>query len=919
MPLISSQTCFAGLYQWQREHLSDAEEFILHDGPPYANGDLHMGHAINKILKDIVLRQHVIGGRRVHYRPGWDCHGLPIELKALNSFDSNDTRATSKPALQPLQIREKARSFAAATVDKQRAAFAAWGVMADWPQPEHTYRTMDTAYVCNQLRAFQQMYADGYVYRDMKPVFWSPSSRTALAEAELEYDEQYRSESLTLRVRVAQMPAKLTALLDGAADQQLFALIWTTTPWSLPANQLVCVNEQLQYSVVRLHGHADHDAYIIASDRIADIGVAVTAVLGTISGSDLIGAQYLHPIDRTERLPIVSAKHVQASKGTGLVHTAPAHGADDFLIGLQHDVQLRSLVDEAGVYNADAPAFLRGHSVLEAGNRLVLEHCREDVVHLGHIVHSYPIDWRTKQPVLLRASEQWFINTAGIKDAAIEAIGAVDVYPQRSADANKAHLIGQLRRRPYWCISRQRAWGTPIPVFYNRHTGAAIVDARIVEHLCALLERDPAAGASDLWWRLPVEELMPPAVLAELQLSVADVRRGDDILDIWFDSGVSWSYALEPRANGQRIADMYLEGHDQFTGWFQSALMTSVAMQQAAPYRSLFVHGFAVDETGAKMSKSLGNVIAPGEIIAQFGVDALRWWVAHHATQHTSVPVGPATLQSAAECVQKCRATLKYLVGSVASDADVPPAVPTACTLRVVDEHFLSALAAFEQQIGTMYAAHQYNRAAATILNFITNEMSASYLHVIKDRLYCGGRAEHEALRAVLHVAYVTLSRALWPIIPFVVEECWAHFAAQPFYKSVAAASGKRPPHQTDVTHSARAELLELVQQMKQKLNQSERDTNPWMLHATISASESIIDRLSVLHGQQMQPLHDSELCELLQVGGVTLVPDEAATAFTVSTRGIEGTLCGRCRRFTVPTVTGGVCPRCADVLKEKC
>lgn len=922
------QTCFADLYQWQRHNLgatdADADDFILHDGPPYANGDLHMGHAINKILKDIVLRQHVIAGRRVHYRPGWDCHGLPIELKALGSVGP----ATQQQS-DPLHIRQKARSFAAATIAKQRDAFAAWGVMADWHDPRESYRTMDAAYVRNQLRLFQRLHGAGFVYRDMKPVYWSPSSRTALAEAELEYDAEFESPSLTLRLRLEHVVPPQLAALTASNGGRLYALVWTTTPWSLPANQAVCVHPDLEYSVITLRDRDPAELYLIASDRVGDFEADVAAVLPTkFSGRDLIGALYRHPIvdendvaSAAPLCPIFGAKHVQATKGTGLVHTAPAHGPDDFLVALEQRLPLRSLVDEAGAYNADAPAFLRGHSVLGAGNRLVLERVRADIVRCGSIVHSYPIDWRTKQPVLIRASDQWFINTDRIKDAATAAIAAVRIYPQRGADANRANLLAQLQRRPYWCISRQRAWGTPIPVFYDRRSGAEVLDERIVEHVCALLER-PGANA-DLWWTLDVAELIPVAVLDDLQLRAQDLRKGADILDIWFDSGISWSYGMEPPAQRQqpqqRIADLYLEGHDQFTGWFQSSLMTSVAAQQCAPYRALFVHGFAVDETGAKMSKSLGNVTVPADIIAQYGVDTLRWWVAQHAAQHASVPVSKTTLQSAAESVHKCRATLKYLAGCVSSNEATTTTTilrqPDAAHLRTVDRHILRALAKFDADIRQLFGTHQYNRAAAGILNFITNDMSASYLHVIKDRLYCGTGVEHETLRDVLRIAYVTLCRAMWPIAPFVVEECWSYVAADPFYKFATNSTTQQPfgAHQN-------GDAIQLAwdssQQLKQSLNQSVRDANTWTVAVTIAAGPAFLDSLKSLQAERFEARHDSELCELLQVGSVTLL-EEDCDAFTLTTRSLEGTLCARCRRFSVPQANV-VCARCADVLKEK-
>lgn len=347
----------------------------------------------------------------------------------------------------------------------------------------------------------------------------------------------------------------------------------------------------------------------------------------------------------------------------------------------------------------------------------------------------------------------------------------MQVFPRKTADVSTNNLINQLRRRPYWCISRQRAWGTPIPVFYNRHTSQPIVDKRIIDNLCQLLDKPKATP--DIWWTLSIDELVPEQVRTELKIASSDIRRGDDILDIWFDSGISWSYALDA-GTPNKVADLNLEGIDQFTGWFQSSLMTSVALQGVAPYRSLFVHGFAVDENGMKMSKSLGNVIVPGDIIEKYGVDTLRWWVAHHATQHTSIPVGQTTLQGSAESVQKIRATLKYLVGCLGT-SDLRSEIDLT-QLRIIDRYFLNSLFEFQSEIQTMYDSHQYNRAAAVILNFVSNDLSAFYLHLIKDRLYCGTSDQYSAVQSVLRAAFIVLNKALWPITPFLVEECWSYY-----------------------------------------------------------------------------------------------------------------------------------------------
>lgn len=444
--LINTQH-LSQLYNWQRENL-EGPDFILHDGPPYANGDTHVGHAVNKILKDIILKGNIMKGKRVDYKPGWDCHGLPIELKALsNSFDT--------PALE---VRKKARNFAVETLERQKKDFQSWGVTGAWS--ENIYRTIDSDYVTKQLRIFYKMYQNGLIYRDLKPVHWSPSSKTALAEAELEYDNKFTSPSLFVRFKLDKVPNQLSSFTP------LYALIWTTTPWTLPSNQAVCFNPSLTYCVVK----QNDTNYIIAKNLIEQFCKETNLnveILTDFEGKLLSDVTYSHPISKVDNLPLLPADHVQESKGTGLVHTAPAHGMDDFLVCLSNKIQVQCLVDESACYTEEAPEFLQNKFVLTEGNEAVLQYLQENIVWLGQIQHAYPIDWRTKQPVIFRASKQWFIDTTKIKDKAVQLADTVNLYPLAAADTNRAALITQITKRPYWCISRQRVWGVPIPVFYT--------------------------------------------------------------------------------------------------------------------------------------------------------------------------------------------------------------------------------------------------------------------------------------------------------------------------------------------------------------------------------------------------------------------------------------------------------------------
>lgn len=447
------------MYEWQRQNLT-SPDFVLHDGPPYANGETHIGHAVNKILKDFVMKSKVMERRRVHYRPGWDCHGLPIELKALsNSLES-----------PPMVVREKARKFALSTIEKQRQDFQDWGVGANWSR--ETYKTIDKDYVAKQIRIFHELYKKGLIFRDLKPVYWSASSKTALAEAELEYDPAFKSPSLYVRLKLETVPPALSKFRD------IYAIIWTTTPWTLPSNQAVCYNPKLKYSVVEIGGDSSLQ-YLIGSSLV-DAFAAETSkdvkILQEIDGSVLETCTYSHPVITSNPLPFLPADHVQDSKGTGLVHTAPAHGLEDYLICLSHKIPTKCFVDELACYNEDAPAFLQGKSVLEDGNSVVLDHIKADILHLTEMTHSYPIDWRTKKPVIFRASHQWFIDTDKIKEAAAREVEKVTLYPKGVSETHKSSLVGQLMKRPYWCISRQRCWGVPIPAFYDRTTKRVLIE-----------------------------------------------------------------------------------------------------------------------------------------------------------------------------------------------------------------------------------------------------------------------------------------------------------------------------------------------------------------------------------------------------------------------------------------------------------
>ncbi|XP_021713032.1 isoleucine--tRNA ligase, mitochondrial [Aedes aegypti] len=900
------KTCFSELYAWQRENLPAEKEFILHDGPPYANGDLHMGHAVNKILKDLILKHKIVSGTKVHYVPGWDCHGLPIELKALEAYGKKHKGAGQR--LDPLKVRELARKFALDTIEKQKIEFEQWGVTADWTSRKSWYRTLDVGYISAQLKLFQELFAKGLIYRDVKPVYWSPSSQSALAEAELEYDEAHKSPSLYLKMRLTAGDgcAEIARILQS--NERISAIIWTTTPWTLPANQAICYNPSLEYSLVR--SETSQELLLIGSELISYVSEQTQTNLeqiAAIPGSELGSIRYRHPING-EELPFLSGEHVKSEKGTGLVHTAPAHGPDDFLVFLDRKIPVRSLIDEAGCYNKQAPDFLRGKFALTDGNQLILERLQNDTMACGVIEHSYPIDWRTKKPVMLRASDQWFINTDRLKESALKAVEQIDIYPHSSADVSKKVLCGQLQKRPYWCISRQRAWGVPIPVVYEKSSTKPVVHPDIIENLCEMLEK---TGNVDFWWSTDVAELVPQRVLDELQLTHQDLVKGSDILDIWFDSGISWLSVL----GGEQKADLYLEGLDQFTGWFQSSLLTSVAARNESPYRALFVHGFAVDEKGMKMSKSLGNIISPKDIVKQYGCDTLRWWVAAHAIQNVSIPVSHKLLGSSAENLQKIRGIMKYLLGAT---SEVVDSRIDLSNLTHVDQYFLQQLCLFHDTVFSLYDSYQYNKVSATIVTFCVSTLSGFYVHLIKDRLYCGSDKQFHNLQAILAQTLKVLCKVLWPIAPFLVEESWSYSGREPFFKS-SQRLDFTPPPVSNVTP-----IIEQALNLKRHVFQrNQMDVNTWLLAVDATVSQDTLHLLQRVHPMLNEPQMDSELCEILQVGSLILRETKDGQQHrSVKVDKLDQQLCPRCRRYALHPGSGmtsaHVCQRCKQVLKAK-
>ncbi|KAI8433065.1 hypothetical protein MSG28_013923 [Choristoneura fumiferana] len=910
---IEKTAKFAELYNWQRKHLK-GPEFVLHDGPPYANGDLHMGHAVNKIIKDINNRYQILQGNKVHYVPGWDCHGLPIELKALQQTK----KAKKNEPSDPVEIRETARAFALETIERQKEQFISWGVMADWDK--QCYKTLDNSYVKKQLELFYEMYEAGLIFRALKPVYWSPSSRTALAEAELEYDPQFKSTEAYVSFPLEEIPE---ALKDVVKGDTLSAIIWTTTPWTLPANRAICFNPSLVYSVVALDGLPGR--FLVAAGLLPELqrslGRGVVSV-AEFEGQLLRGARYRHAaLGRSSPLlgrsfPLLGAAHVSATKGTGLVHTAPAHGPEDFLVGLEHNIPVECNVDESGLYSNLGPG-LDGLPALGAGQEAVLAMLGPQLLRRGTLAHSHPLDWRTKRPVILRASEQWFVHTDKLKTRALEAIEQVQILPAATAAQSRLGFRSRVGRGPTGACRASAPGACPYPVCTITggpywtvtcgnicHGEAKIFGSfyrRIIDRLYSLLEtRGP-----DAWWSSRVAELLPRGLAQQLGLQGGAVTKGTDIMDIWLDSGSSW--LTLPASGQQPAAALYCEGVDQLTGWFQSSLLTSVAVTGRAPYECIFVHGFVVDSQRRKMSKSVGNVVAPADVIRggdkqpAYGIDTLRWWVASHGTQHTQIIVSKQLLDDCQAEVIRLRAILKYLLGVIDLH---PQQFQQKPPLNYLDKYMIAETYKFRSEVKESYKELRFNNAVQSILFFVSNKVSALYCHCVKDRLYCAPKDSKSRLAAqlVAHTILASLCKTIGPILPHLVEEAWQY---HPLYEKPYFYT-QNIPVLSEI--SVDTSKMETVLELKKDICAVTKNENLKRYAVNIKLNPNLFCVLDELN--KVDDLDESVLCEILEVSAVSLEEDASVGKWEVSVVESRRDQCLRCRKYNAADNTDK-CLRC--------
>lgn len=894
-PDIQAKWAEMNIYEKVQKRTVGRPLYVLHDGPPYANGDLHMGHALNKVLKDFIVRYKSMSGYSAPYVPGWDTHGLPIETALTKN------KKVNRKEMSVSEFRKLCEEYAYEQIDSQRQQFMRLGVRGDWFNP---YITLKPEYEAQQIKVFGEMAKKGYIYKGLKPVYWSPSSESALAEAEIEYQDK-RSASIYVAFPVKDGKG----VLEG--DEKI--IIWTTTPWTIPANLGISLHPELEYSVVKVN----EEKFVIASALLEEVTKVLEwetpEVVKTLKGLDLDKVVAKHPIYDRESLVMVG-EHVTTESGTGCVHTAPGHGEEDFIVGKQYGLDVLCPVDEKGYMTSEAPGF-EGLFYDEA-NKPITEKLQEvgALLSLSFITHSYPHDWRTKKPTIFRATAQWFASIADIRQELLAAIQETKWVPTWG----ETRLFNMVRDRGDWCISRQRVWGVPIPVFYGEN-GEPIITDETIEHVSGLFREH----GSNIWFEREAKDLLPEGFTHESSPN-GQFTKETDIMDVWFDSGSSHQSVLVERDDLQRPADLYLEGSDQYRGWFNSSLSTSVAVTGKAPYKAVLSHGFTLDEQGRKMSKSIGNVILPSKVINQFGADILRLWVASVDFQ-SDVRVSDNGFKQVSEVYRKIRNTFRFLLGNLA-DFDHQTDSVSYENLREVDRYILVKLNKLVEKVRKSYETYDFAAVYHSVHNFCTIELSSFYLDFAKDILYIesANQNDRRAIQTVLYESLLSLTKLVAPILSHTADEVWEYIQG-------VEEESVQLVDMPEVTQFAGAKELEqkwdqFMSLRDDVLKALEIARNEKLIGKSLTASITLFtnDQSSALLTSIKEDLKQLFIVSDVKLGGaVENAPAEAKAFENVSIliEVAEGETCDRCWIVT-PTVGQDeshptLCSRCADVIKQ--
>ncbi|AKI96482.1 isoleucine--tRNA ligase [Kosmotoga pacifica] len=880
-----------GLYDYIREQRKGAPLFILHDGPPYANGNIHVGTALNKILKDFIIKYKTLRGYDAPYIPGWDTHGLPIEQKVTSELG-----AKAKELPKP-EIRKLCRKYATKYFKIQRDQFRRLGVRGDWKNP---YLTFDPKYEASVLRVLSKLVKQGQIYRKLKPIYWCTHCETALAEAEVEYHD-HKSYSIYVKFR-------------DSEDPELYYVIWTTTPWTLPANVAIALNPAFDYCEVKVGS----ERYVIARELVEkvmnELAIEEYEVITTKKGSEYEGKKAQHPFMDRKSL-VVLADYVELDAGTGCVHTAPGHGEEDYQTGLRYNLPILSPVDDNGVFTVQAGKY-EGLHVFKA-NPVIVEDLRASghLLGEGKIEHSYPHCWRCKNPIIFRATEQWFVNVDAnsLREKALEEIKKTEWHPGWGEN----RITAMVQDRPDWCISRQRSWGIPIPAFKCSDCGEVILDAELINHFASIVEEK----GTDVWFIYDAERLLPEGFHCP-NCGSNHLKKLEDILDVWIDSGASFDAVVKTRSELRFPADVYIEGSDQHRGWFQSSLLLSVASEGIAPFKTVITHGFINDESGHKMSKSLGNAIDPQEINEKYGAEILRLWVASSNYQE-DIRISMNIINQQVENYRKIRNTLRYLLGNL-SDFTPEAAVPYEKLLEL-DRWALMKLHQLIKDVTVHYENYEFYKVHMAVMKFIITDMSAFYLDIIKDRLYVESKdsLQRRSAQTVLFEILIALTKMLSPILTFTMEEVYGFLpeSARKFATVQAEDWPAFKEEYIDVELEKRWEkLIDLREDVLKALEiaRSRKEIGN-SLDAKVILELKDSEVKSIVNKYSLDILADIFIVSQVEFDRVNGGFEGEVSAVLV--KRAEGEKCERCWKYSIETGADerypGTCPRCARVLSE--